>query len=336
MKVLFTLLFVCVSALSFSQTVKFDEVAFNVSATDFAQSLKAAGFEQVGDYMYGNIEPYGECSIDFSKPNYAFIVLPESSNWQDLLHTYNELKSKFSSKYVQSSVDESFTSDQQPQTDDDKFWEAKFGRCNYQTMYSTQNNYIAVCINSNADFSCSVAISLENISANLGHLEFMGCPIDGTLDAFIEKMEAKGFKAKTNLDAAFLMKGDFAGYSNCSLHIYSSKREDFVFMVGISFPELYTWESLYANYYYLKSMLTQKYGDPISMETFDTDVQPTDDNERMYQVQQNRCKYYSCFYGLNGLIKLEIQHVLTSSHVSLVYEDSENMHRYFSNSMDDL
>lgn len=202
-------------------------------------------------------------------------------------------------------------------------------------MYSTQNNYIVVCINGNADFSCSVAISLEDISANFGHLEFMGCPIDGTMDAFIEKMEAKGFKAKTNLEGA-LMEGDFAGYSSCSLYIYSSERENFVFMVGVSFPELYTWELLSANYYCLKSMLTQKYGEPVSTETFETDLQPTDDKERMCQVQQNRCKYYSCFFGRNGLIKLEIQHVLTSSYVSLVYEDSGNSYRHFSNSLDDL
>lgn len=342
MKVLLTLLFVCVSALSFSQTVKFDEVAFNVSATDFAQSLKAAGFEQVGDYMYGNIEPYGECSINFSKPNAAFIVLPESSNWQDLLHTYNELKSKFSSKYVQSSVDESFTSDQQPQTDDDKFWEAKFGRCNYQTMYSTQNSYIAVCINGNADFSCSVAILLMDNAVigkaydKMEHLEFMGIPIDGSLASFVEKLENKGLKKETDLGTAFLMEGDFAGYSDCSVYIYSSNQGDYVYMVAVSIPGA-TWEILSSNYFYLKNMLSQKYGVPDRfVEIFETAQQPTNDNERMYYLQLNKCNYETVYSLSNGSISVKIMNVPGESSVMLMYIDAKNNYKNQSNTLDDL
>ncbi len=342
MKVLFAILFVCVSALSVAQTVEFDEIAFNVITSDFAQNLKAAGFEQDGDYMYGSIEPYGECSIDFSKPNVAFIVLPECNNWQELFNTYTELKNKFSLKYMQSSVDESFTSDKQPQTDDDKFWETKFGRCHYQTMYSTQNNYITVYINGNADFSCSVAILLmdnavlEEVYDKMEHLEFMGIPIDGPLETFVEKLESKGLKRGTDLETAFLMEGNFAGYSDCSIYIYSSGRDDYVYMVAASIIGT-TWNTLSSCYFYLKNMLSQKYGVPSQhVETFESMQQPTSDTERMYYLQLNKCNYETVFSLPNGSISLKIMYVPGASSVLLMYIDAENNHRNQFNTLDDL
>lgn len=342
MKAFFSLLFTCVSILSFAQTVEFDEIAFDVSANDFAQSLQAAGFERDSNHLYGNIEPYGECSISLSQPNVAFIKLPECGNWKDLLDLYTELKNKFGSKYIQSSVDESFTSAEQPQTDDEKFWETKFGRCHYRTMYSTQNNYITVCINGNPDFSCSVAVLLmdnaivEEKYAEMEHLEFMGTPIDGSLESFVKKLESKGFKKETDLETALLMKGDFAGYSNCNIYVYSSTKDDYVYMVAVSI-EGATWKTLSSNYFYLKNMLSKKYGIPEqSVETFDTMYQPTNDNERMYYLQLNKCNYETVFSLSNGSISVKIMSVPGESSVSLMYIDAKNNHRNQSNALDDL
>ena len=342
MKTLFSLLFICASALSFAQTVKFDEIAFNVSANDFAKSLQAAGFEQNGNNLYGNIEPYGKCSISLSQPNAALIELSECYNWQDLLGLYTELKNIFGSKYLQSSVDESFTSAEQPKTDDEKFWETKFGRCHYKTMYSTQNNYITVCINAKPDFSCSVAVLLmdnaiiEEKYTEMEHLEFMGIPIDGTLESFVEKLERKGLKKGTVLDASYMMEGDFAGYPNCYIHIFSSKQGDYVYAVGVSIAGS-TWKTLSANYFHLKNMLAQKYGVPNqSVETFETMYQPTNDNERMYYLQLNKCNYETAFILSNGSISVKIMSVPGETFIMLMYMDARNNHHNQSNILDDL
>ena len=85
MRKLMILLLAFVSMAIFAQVgqVNIDEIALNVSTTDFVQNLQMVGFEREDVHMYGYIEPYGECMIDLSMPKVAFINLPECNNWQD-------------------------------------------------------------------------------------------------------------------------------------------------------------------------------------------------------------------------------------------------------------
>ncbi len=90
------------------------------------------------------------------------------------------------------------------------------------------------------------------------HLNFMGIPIDGTLEEFAEKMEAKGFKKATRNS----MKGTFGGYY-CNLIFTSSdgmlnKKDDNINAVKVSFKEYQ--KSSQDIFHNLSKWLTVKYG----------------------------------------------------------------------------
>lgn len=69
-------------------------------------------------------------------------------------------------------------------------------------------------------------------------------------------------------------------------------------------------------------MLTEKYGGPSEVvEKFDTSYKPSDDNDRMYHVGMDRCKYYSTYETGKGSIQLTIE---KDDFVRLTYFDKIN------------
>lgn len=85
-------------------------------------------------------------------------------------------------------------------------------------------------------------------------------------------------------------------------------------------------------------MLTQKYGNPEDViEEFQGYSSPNDDNDRMYEVRMDRCKYICDFTTDNGFIELRISHMgVSSCFVVLVYIDAENESKVQSSAIDDL
>lgn len=175
------------------------------------------------------------------------------------------------------------------------------------------------------------------------HLTFKGIPIDGSVSSFVEKMEQKGFTYLTTVDdAAAVLKGSFAGYDNCEICVFPIKQKDLVYLVGVNFPSVNNWEALSTNYYYLKNMLTTKYGDPSACtETFDAYSQPEDDQMKMLYVETDKCKYISTYITPKGLISVVIQHIKDVDYqdycnVSLLYRDHINYSKKQSQAIDDL
>ena len=94
------------------------------------------------------------------------------------------------------------------------------------------------------------------------HLTFKGVPIDGTLSEYVKKMKSAGFEyLEGGIDYAVL-QGDFAGFKDCNVLIYTLDAINVVSKICVLFPECNVWSSLEQNYNLLKSMLSQKYGVP--------------------------------------------------------------------------
>ena len=141
------------------------------------------------------------------------------------------------------------------------------------------------------------------------HLSFKGVPIDGTLNEYVQKMKQKGFTYLGTEDGIALLKGDFAAYKGCTVGVATLKQKDLVSKITVIFPNCETWATLANNYFSLKEMLTEKYGEPVDViEEFQGYSEPRDDNSRMHEVGMDRCKYITTFETTKGKIQLYIGH----------------------------
>ena len=158
------------------------------------------------------------------------------------------------------------------------------------------------------------------------HMNFKGVPIDGTLNDYILKMKNSGFSLARTDNGIAMLEGDFAGYKGCFIGVSTLKQKDLVSNITVVFPDCNTWSSLSSNYYNLKEMLTEKYGEPSEvLEKFDTSYEPSDDRDRMYSVKMDNCKYYTTYETEKGSIQLSIDHEsVISCYVRLSYFDNKN------------
>lgn len=174
------------------------------------------------------------------------------------------------------------------------------------------------------------------------HLEFMGIPIDGTLNAFAQKLQAKGMKIIGREDNGIALSGNFAGYRDCFIFVlsYPSASIQTVWRVAVILPSSDSWSSLSSCYFRLKDMLTQKYGTPYNcVEEFQAYSQPTDDFTKMHYVKMDKCSYESIFEISEGYIGLKINaNGITTSDpcASLIYTDQINEQKRDNSAMDDL
>jgi hypothetical protein len=174
----------------------------------------------------------------------------------------------------------------------------------------------------------TAVISFAQVQVNSessAHLAFKGVPIDGTLHEYILKMEKDGFTHIGIEDGIAMLKGDFASYKDCMVWVATLKQKDLVSTIRVMFPECDTWSYLSSNYFSLKEMLTEKYGDPSDcVEKFDG-FEPSDDNSKMHNVKFDNCKYYTTYETEKGSIQLSIEHDgVLSCFVMLTYFDKIN------------
>ena len=169
------------------------------------------------------------------------------------------------------------------------------------------------------------------------HLRFLGVPIDGTLDDFVEAIRAKGYEVRAKEEDYVLLKGDFASYKDCLIGVSTLAGKDLVNRVSVLFPEQDTWDALSGDYYYFKELLTEKYGKPAeSIEEFNGPT-PSSDFGKILDVRLNNCNYKSAFPTQGGVIFLYIAsaeglHTL----VRLDYYDAINTGEIRERAIDDL
>jgi hypothetical protein len=170
------------------------------------------------------------------------------------------------------------------------------------------------------------------------HLTFKSVPIDGTLNEYVLKMKQNGFNHIQTEDGNAILNGDFAGYKDCVIGVSTLKQKDLVHKIAVIFSDKKTWSTLSSNYFDLKQMLTEKYGEPSQViEKFDGSSEPRDDEDRMYNVKFDNCKYYSIWETDKGEIQLSIKHNnVTSCYVVLAYFDKINSAKIKAKAIDDL
>lgn len=175
-------------------------------------------------------------------------------------------------------------------------------------------------------FLAHLTICSFTYSQSSEHLVFKGVPLDGTLNEYVSKMEQDGFKNLGTENGTAILNGEFAGYKDCIVAVSTLKQKDLVYKIAVIFPKKDTWSTLSANYFDLKDMLTEKYGNPSEVvEKFDSYSQPRDDNDKMYNVKFDNCKYFSVWKTDKGEIQLSIQHeTVTRCYIMLSYSDKIN------------
>jgi hypothetical protein len=173
-------------------------------------------------------------------------------------------------------------------------------------------------------FSVQTA-SAQEISDTSKHLTFKGVPIDGILDEYVSKMKQNGFTHLGTEDGIAILNGDFAGYKDCHVGISTLKQKDLVHKIAVIFPERKTWSTLSGNYFGLKELLTEKYGNPHEViEKFNTS-RDLDDNSKMHEVEFDRYKYLTSYKTDVGTIVLSIDHEgVSKCYVRLMYIDKIN------------
>lgn len=170
------------------------------------------------------------------------------------------------------------------------------------------------------------------------HLTFKGVPIDGTLDTYVANMKKAGFTFIGENDGIALLRGDFAGYRNCTIGVVTLKSIDIVNRISVLFDSHQDWNNIYVNYSSLKEMLTTKYGKYADcVEKFEGYSEPRDDNGKMHELTMDRCKFYTIWKTDKGSIELEIiKGNLGGGKVRLTYWDNINTMSVQEKAMDDL
>ncbi len=163
------------------------------------------------------------------------------------------------------------------------------------------------------------------VTAQPKHLDFIGIPIDGTMENFTQAMQQHGFTFLGAENGTGVYMGKFLGCEHCLVGV-TTQDNDTVCSVGVMFPESKDWHSLENNYFVLKNYLVKQYGEPAgSIETFNSPEQPQDDENRFYAVLADQCYYFSDFEIDNGSVDLSIEHGETSGcYLLMKYYDKIN------------
>lgn len=170
------------------------------------------------------------------------------------------------------------------------------------------------------------------------HLKFKGVPIDGTLNEYVSKMKQAGFQLIGTDDGVALLEGEFAGYRGCLIAVSTLKSVNVVNTIGVVFPARENWSSLEGDYEHLKSMLTEKYGEPSDVvEKFQGYGDPQTDQEKWINIMTDNYTWYTIFETENGDIQLSLEKGDYGEYfVLLKYFDKINTEAVRSAVMEDL
>lgn len=175
-----------------------------------------------------------------------------------------------------------------------------------------------------------------NCMAQSNHMKFKGIPIEGTLNSFVQKLKDKGYTYIGQEDGTAILKGEFATTKGCTIGVVRFSDRDQVRLVAVIFPDEETWNGITNRYYFLKEMLTEKYGQPDCVEKF-TDREPLSDYLRFHALLKDECEYLSEFSCENGRIQLTMKNTdYNAAAVFLRYIDNENADETRKKMMDDL
>ena len=159
------------------------------------------------------------------------------------------------------------------------------------------------------------------------HLKFKGIPIDGTLKEFTAKLQQEGYKVTFTNDEGYgcVLKGSFAGFSDCKILVIATETSHIVWKVVVKFPEQTSWYSLKSRFDDYKTSMAQKYGEPSGDYHFFSKPYYEGDGYEFQALKKDKCNYAAFFDVPEGGIIVEIQSVeYNSGCVAITYEDKKN------------
>lgn len=152
------------------------------------------------------------------------------------------------------------------------------------------------------------------------HLQFMGIPIAGSSEFFIQQLEAKGFAKISEFESSYTLYGKFAN-EIVELTVLASPRTKTVCKVIVYFPEKTSWNDLKEDYFAKKRLYRSKYLLTDEFEFFSSPYEDGDGYE-LRAVKAEKCNYHSFFKEIGGHIGVSIAPKLC---VKVTYEDDTNM-----------
>ncbi len=181
--------------------------------------------------------------------------------------------------------------------------------------------------------------SSRSAAEDAKHFDFKGVTLYGDPEDFVEELEKQGFSSIGRDGDIYFMKGDFAGYYDCEVAILSTKSTGEVCTVVVQFPECEKWNELQENYNDLKSMLTQKYGEPTRVveEFNDRYAAMGGDRSKFHAVLDGECTWFSEFETPKGKVQVGLEKTsIIRNSVKMWYIDKLNGDVANQDAMDDL
>lgn len=162
---------------------------------------------------------------------------------------------------------------------------------------------------------------LTGYSQKSSHLTFRDIPIDGNINSFVKKLEAKGYTQEKTLDNGVRMSGPFLN-QNCEVWVYCTPISRITTKVIIYMPKDESWSSLKSTYLTLKEQYTKKYGTPSDIfESFSSPYYEGDGYETQ-ALELEQCDFVTYWKVPDGDIAVSISKYLQ---IRLVYEDAQNI-----------
>lgn len=157
---------------------------------------------------------------------------------------------------------------------------------------------------------------------NNGVPSFLDVKIEGNVDEFLQKIEAKGFSPVNNESGnVFALKGMFGG-ENADLLILSTEKSKQVYAVVVLIKSGNNWKAVKSDFKTLKNKLIEQYGKPDenshSFALLYDDVQ-----DRMQKVKLGLCDY-SCTW-VNPKVSMEIT---KNARIMITYDNGANVQLY--------
>ncbi len=170
--------------------------------------------------------------------------------------------------------------------------------------------------------------------AQTNPMKFKGIPMEGTVENFVKKLEAKGYTYLGQSNGQACLLGDFAIRKDCGIAVTSEN--GVVKEVAVLNPAKENWADISREYYILKDMLTEKYGKPESMEEFHNGDCPTD-LLKFLALIRNECTFVSHFTtNEGGIILSMLKRSPKTIGVSLLYQNKTDIEESQKRAMDDL
>lgn len=199
----------------------------------------------------------------------------------------------------------------------------------YPIPIEAGRTYEMVLKMSKAEKSKSVSATPVPVEKTSEHLVFKGVPIDGALSEYAKKMESAGFRCINKRNGVATLRGDFAGFKDCTIQVSTLQSVDVVSTIDVAFPARKDWASLEGDYNHLKSMLSQKYGRPAKVEEKFHHSFMDSNSDKWHEFIMDRCIWNTLYKTDKGNIKISLQNGYNDSYsycgyVLLKYTDKIN------------